>query len=151
MSVRSHGEPASVPAPIVVDDAERPDEHRRAMELAPQLRADASPRVEAQAEQRREVAGDDAEPREERPVAHREGHEHPRHAGVQPGVAEHGGAMQAIVIRPASAVCSWRRASAGATPRLRTILDAIVSPIATEAVTSSSATTPDARLASHQR
>ena len=44
-----------------VDDAEHPHEHGGAVQLAPQLHADPPPRVEAQAEQRREIAGEDAE------------------------------------------------------------------------------------------
>ena len=61
--------------------------------LRQSLRADAPPRVEAEAEQRGEVAGDDAEAGEDGPVAHRERDGDARDAGVQPGVAEQGDAV----------------------------------------------------------
>ena len=55
-----------------------------------------------------------------------------------------------MATRPASAVCSWSALSLRPTPGRRRTLPAIVSPIATEAVISARATTPEAREASHQ-
>ena len=56
----------------------------------------------------------------------------------------------AIATRPASAVCSWIASSLRERPGRRITLPAIASPSPTEIVTRTSATRPEARLASHQ-
>ena len=71
---RIHGVDASVPAVSAWIAAEQPDDDGDPVGLAPEPRADPPARVEAQPEQRGEVAGDDPEAGRERPEAHREGH-----------------------------------------------------------------------------
>ncbi len=56
----------------------------------------------------------------------------------------------AIATRPASAVCSWIASSLRESPGRRITLPAIARPSPTEIVTRTSATRPEARLASHQ-
>ena len=56
----------------------------------------------------------------------------------------------AIATRAASAACSWIAIRIRGRPGLRNALAAIASPIATDSAISTSATMPEARLASHQ-
>ena len=56
----------------------------------------------------------------------------------------------AIAIRPASAACSWVAISVFASPGFWNARPAIARPTPTESVISASATSPEARLASHQ-
>ena len=56
----------------------------------------------------------------------------------------------AIAIRPASAACSWVAISVRARPGFWNARPAIASPTPTLSVISASATSPEARLASHQ-
>ena len=71
-----------------MDDGQDVHEDRRAVQLAPQLRADAAAGVEGEPERRGEVAADDPEPGEERLVVHDERDRDADRPGMQPRVAE---------------------------------------------------------------
>ena len=82
-----------MPAPKAWTEAEHVDEDGRPVGLAPELRADPLAGVEAEPEQGRQVAADHAEAGQGGLEAHREGHRDAGDAGIQPGVAEQGDAV----------------------------------------------------------
>ena len=120
------------------------------MQAAPALRADPAARVERQPERGGEVAADDPEPGEQRLVVHVERDEDPEQARVQPLSPSSVMPWTAIAISPASAACSWTESIARRSFGSRETRPAIASPSVTESVISASATSPEARLASHQ-
>ena len=121
------------------------------MQLAPALVADPPARVEAQPEQRREIAGEDAEPGEERPVGHRERDQQAARARAQPRVAEQREAVDGDRDEgDQREVLVQAHQQLRPTPGRRSSFVDIVRPSSTATRISTSATMPEARLTSHQ-